>query len=142
MRIRGAFFSQPTGLGQVKDIDSKIAEAEKGRDEAKRKFNEAERQLKHWSELYGKEPRNDHYKAQFDLYIKLVDTWGAELGRLIKLVKDLKRLKYEAPRPVGYRPAQRVVTASTEVQRQATAYRPSRIPNLPFGGSFWGGGLT
>lgn len=39
--------------------------------------------------------------------------------------------------------SQRAVPISAEAQRQATAYRPQRIPTtLPFGGSFWGGGAT
>lgn len=34
------------------------------------------------------------------------------------------------------------VPISSEAQRRATAYQPPRIPTLPFGGSFWGGGAT
>jgi hypothetical protein len=34
------------------------------------------------------------------------------------------------------------VPISSEAQRRATAYQAPRIPTLPFGGSFWGGGAT
>lgn len=145
MRIRGGFFNQSIGLGQAKDIDSKIAEAERNRDGAKIKFQQAEAELKYWAERYGKDPKNAHYKRQFEQYKNLVETFGDELGRLIKLVKDLKRIKYEAPRPTGLKPIpfdwSTRATRTPGDRRQATIY-PSRIPTLPFGGSFWGGGLT
>ena len=50
----------------------------------------------------------------------------------------------KARQPISSNWSQRAVPISATAQRQvtATAYRPSRIPTLPFGGSFWGGGVT
>lgn len=107
---------QPSGLGQAKDVDPKVAAAEKERDQADSKLNKAKCELKYWRELYAKEPKNDRYKDSVATYVKLVDAWTAELARLVKLVNDLKK---------------------RAVIRQPT-YTYRRISTLPFGPFFPG----